>query len=294
MHNPSGPYTSKFQAVGIAPSSLQNSNSSSSSMSPTLSSPLSHGSIMSATPATTAPAEAEKKRLTACLVCRKRKLKCDSARPKCASCARLGHAWYLILLDNLVYSSSSSGYEETRKKSGPKQGYVKKLEQKSQTLEQRLAQLERLLATHQTQLQSASPASNVSAPLPTPPGISPLAFESISTSASENQFSGGGINPSVFSANQPIFPDLTPPDNPNNVNLSAFPLFTNDSVSVNNHSTSSTSSNPLENSWAWDLVSLGMQEELPPDEITNKLYTLYDFDAGSSLAPSPISRKCTT
>jgi len=127
----------------------------------------------------------------------------------------------------------------------------------------------------------------------TPPGISPLAFESISTSASENQFSGGGINPSVFSANQPIFPDLTPPDNPNNVNLSAFPLFTNDSVSVNNHTASSTSSNPLDNSWAWDLVSLGMQEELPPDEITNKLYTPYDFDAGSSLAPSPISRKCT-
>ena len=35
----------------------------------------------------------DKKRLTACLVCRKRKLKCDSARPKCGSCARLGHAW---------------------------------------------------------------------------------------------------------------------------------------------------------------------------------------------------------
>jgi hypothetical protein len=34
----------------------------------------------------------DKKRLTACLVCRKRKLKCDSARPKCASCSRLGHA----------------------------------------------------------------------------------------------------------------------------------------------------------------------------------------------------------
>jgi len=294
MHNPSGPYTSKFQVVGIAPSSLQNSNSS--SMSPTLSSPPSHGSIMSATlapAAPAAPAEADKKRLTACLVCRKRKLKCDSARPKCASCARLGHAWYLILVDNLVCSSSSSGYEETRKKSGPKQGYVKKLEQKSQTLEQRLAQLEKLLATHQTQLQSASPASNINAPLPTPPGISPLAFESISASASDNQFSGGGINPSVFSATQPIFPDLTPPDNPNNINLSAFPLFTNDSVSVNNHTASSTSSNPLDNSWAWDLVSLGMQEELPPDEITNKLYTPYDFDAGSSLAPSPISRKCT-
>lgn len=43
---------------------------------------------------TTKPAADDKaKRLTACLVCRKRKLKCDSARPKCSSCARLGHAW---------------------------------------------------------------------------------------------------------------------------------------------------------------------------------------------------------
>jgi hypothetical protein len=44
--------------------------------------------------APTSATDDKTKRLTACLVCRKRKLKCDSARPKCASCARLGHAWY--------------------------------------------------------------------------------------------------------------------------------------------------------------------------------------------------------
>lgn len=44
--------------------------------------------------ASTPAADDKAKRLIACLVCRKRKLKCDSARPKCASCARLGHAWY--------------------------------------------------------------------------------------------------------------------------------------------------------------------------------------------------------
>ena len=43
---------------------------------------------------TSTTVEDKTKRPTACLVCRKRKLKCDSARPKCASCARLGHAWY--------------------------------------------------------------------------------------------------------------------------------------------------------------------------------------------------------
>jgi hypothetical protein len=168
-----------------------------------------------------------------------------------------------------------SGYEETRKKSGPKQGYVKKLEQKSHTLEQRLAQLEKLLATHQTQQQSTSPTANSSnAHLPTPPGISPLAFETVS--APSNQFSSGVINPSVFSTNQPIFSDLTPQENTNEINLSAFPLFTNEQAPTNNQSNPSIASNPLQSSWAWDLVSLGMQEELPPEELTNNLFALVD------------------
>ena len=49
----------------------------------------------------------------ACVVCRKRKLKCDGNRPKCATCSRLGH---------------NCAYDEVRKKSGPKRGYVKELE----------------------------------------------------------------------------------------------------------------------------------------------------------------------
>lgn len=49
----------------------------------------------------------------ACVICRKRKLKCDGGRPKCATCARLGH---------------SCAYDEVRRKSGPKRGYVKALE----------------------------------------------------------------------------------------------------------------------------------------------------------------------
>ena len=50
---------------------------------------------------------------TACVLCRKRKLKCDGARPACATCGRLGH---------------DCKYDEVRKKSGPKRGYVKALE----------------------------------------------------------------------------------------------------------------------------------------------------------------------
>lgn len=49
----------------------------------------------------------------ACAVCRRRKLKCDGRRPSCGTCSRLGH---------------ECTYDEARKKSGPKRGYVKQLE----------------------------------------------------------------------------------------------------------------------------------------------------------------------
>jgi hypothetical protein len=51
----------------------------------------------------------------ACMICRRRKLKCDGVRPSCSTCSRLGH---------------SCAYDEVRKKSGPKRGYVKALEER--------------------------------------------------------------------------------------------------------------------------------------------------------------------
>jgi hypothetical protein len=49
----------------------------------------------------------------ACVVCRKRKLRCDGKKPSCGTCSRLGH---------------DCAYDEVRRKSGPKRGYVKQLE----------------------------------------------------------------------------------------------------------------------------------------------------------------------
>lgn len=49
----------------------------------------------------------------ACVVCRRRKLRCDGKRPSCGTCSRLGH---------------ECAYDEARRKSGPKRGYVKELE----------------------------------------------------------------------------------------------------------------------------------------------------------------------
>lgn len=63
---------------------------------------------------TDAPNDAAKQpKRIACVLCRKRKLKCDGTRPACGTCKRLSH---------------DCAYDEVRKKSGPKRGYVKLLE----------------------------------------------------------------------------------------------------------------------------------------------------------------------
>ncbi|RDW94138.1 putative C6 transcription factor Prf [Aspergillus mulundensis] len=70
----------------------------------------------------------------ACAVCRRRKLRCDGRKPSCGTCSRLGH---------------ECTYDEARKKSGPKRGYVKQLEA-------RLAQVETLLKTQEPGTASVS------------------------------------------------------------------------------------------------------------------------------------------
>ena len=67
--------------------------------------------------------QAPKPKRIACVLCRKRKLKCDGTKPSCSTCVRLQH---------------DCSYDEVRRKSGPKRGYVK-------ALEARLAQVETLL-----------------------------------------------------------------------------------------------------------------------------------------------------
>ena len=99
----------------------------------------------------------------ACIICRKRKLKCDGSKPSCSTCTRLGH---------------SCAYDEVRRKSGPKRGYVKALEERLSkfslyfpflvasanaplSLQNRSRHYSRpkiLLSHHRNQHQQASPA----------------------------------------------------------------------------------------------------------------------------------------
>ncbi|KIV88757.1 hypothetical protein, variant 3 [Exophiala mesophila] len=76
----------------------------------------------------------------ACILCRKRKLRCDGNKPSCGTCSRLSH---------------HCEYSEERKKSGPKRGYVK-------LLEARLRQVENLLETRDGVSDTAAPATTAS------------------------------------------------------------------------------------------------------------------------------------
>lgn len=99
----------------------------------------------------------------ACILCRKRKLKCDGKRPSCGTCSRLGH---------------DCGYDEVRKKSGPKRGYVKLLEARLKQVEDLLENRETLDST--TRQESAMPnvppanlegSSNVEIPFSNPENV---------------------------------------------------------------------------------------------------------------------------
>ena len=102
-----------------------------------------------------------KEKRIACILCRKRKLKCDSNKPSCGTCRRLGH---------------DCEYSEERKKSGPKRGYVK-------LLEQRLKQVEDLLQTQPPEnnvpTAPAQPPDNFAMPQAQMPQMSTEAMEAV-------------------------------------------------------------------------------------------------------------------
>ncbi|KAJ5305042.1 Exosome complex exonuclease dis3 [Penicillium atrosanguineum] len=160
----------------------------------------------------------------ACVVCRRRKLRCDGRRPSCGTCSRLGH---------------ECAYDEVRKKSGPKRGYVKQLEA-------RLAQVETLLKG-----QDAEPAPRTSPPQPM-----------------DNPFSAPLQDDSILS-----LPDLSGLENELG---NAMPA-TGDEMGASQPSQmmypSAGSSFPADTQW--DLVSLGLEEPLPPPDVVEELDALF-------------------
>lgn len=94
------------------------SNVSSQDLSPSLATPhtdpaVAHTDREPETASQAQSSRAQQLQKNACLVCRRRKLRCDGATPSCGRCTRLSHECI---------------YNENRRKSGPRRGYVKGLE----------------------------------------------------------------------------------------------------------------------------------------------------------------------
>ncbi|KAJ5679427.1 hypothetical protein N7462_007671 [Penicillium macrosclerotiorum] len=159
----------------------------------------------------------------ACVVCRRRKLRCDGNRPSCGTCSRLSH---------------DCAYDEVRKKSGPKRGYVKQLEA-------RLAQVETLLKGQESDnAQRTSP--------PQPP---------------ENAFTGSMHDDSLLSLHDisSLGNDISAsvPATSNGLGTSQLghPVF---------EGVSGIPSDPQ-----WDLISLGLEEPLPAQDVIEELDNIF-------------------
>jgi hypothetical protein len=110
----------------------------------------------------------------ACILCRKRKLKCDSNKPSCGTCSRLNH---------------HCEYSEERKKSGPKRGYVK-------LLEARLKQVENLLEARDVpQISQGNSVQVPQAPMPaeTFAPMPPLAMPDVGDTSMSGMLNDNGF-----------------------------------------------------------------------------------------------------
>ncbi|KAL7628267.1 hypothetical protein AAE478_002466 [Parahypoxylon ruwenzoriense] len=172
----------------------------------------------------------------ACMICRKRKLRCDGIKPSCSTCTRLGHA---------------CAYDEVRRKSGPKRGYVKALEERLKQVETLLNKTQEptfnvgpdvtktpklIFEQNRNQRPAATPNFNVSNPpisIPNDRDMDRWNFNGESPQA------GGGLDEFNFSGNMPM-------------NMSG-----------------------MDNSFTWEMIGLGLEEPLPPQETIDELHQIY-------------------
>ncbi|WEW61559.1 hypothetical protein PRK78_007050 [Emydomyces testavorans] len=167
----------------------------------------------------------------ACMVCRRRKLRCDGKKPTCANCARLGH---------------ECAYNEVRKKSGPKRGYVKQLEA-------RLAQVETLLKGQDAVDKPQNPA-----PVQESPFQVPL------QNARLNDIPDLPIGPTSMEE-EPAMP------------LPAFADLPSNSAGLAEPSLA------MGADISWEMIGLGLEEALPPQEVIDELYVRVNLNSFPNL-----------
>ncbi|RYO73852.1 hypothetical protein DL766_010638 [Monosporascus sp. MC13-8B] len=208
-------------------------------------------SSTAAPPSSSSNANVPKPKRLACTICRKRKLRCDGIKPSCSTCTRLGH---------------SCAYDEVRRKSGPKRGYVK-------ALEERLKQVERLLNTQE-------PSRNASADVTKTPTVSFEPSQSHMTAATANY---RVPNPNIAIASdmdldgRQTDADSSQNNANNNVAATATSVDGGGSGGGNNGiddfsfgGNMSIGMNHM-NNFTWEMIGLGLEEPLPPQETIDEL-----------------------
>lgn len=181
---------------------------------------------------------ASKAKRIACVLCRKRKLRCDGQKPSCGTCTRLQH---------------DCSYDEVRRKSGPKRGYVK-------ALEARLAQVETLLKTQDdvpSEKQSADAAAQMR-------GMDKMVpeFADVATGSSnvDNMAHIQLARDRYDGPTQEAFP---------NTMLGAGSM---------------DAGVPTEEPFPWEMIGLGLDEPLPNQDVVNDLNQVF-FDKAHPSVP---------
>ncbi|KAK1598068.1 fungal-specific transcription factor domain-containing protein [Colletotrichum navitas] len=179
----------------------------------------------------------------ACMICRKRKLKCDGVRPSCSTCARLGH---------------TCAYDEVRRKSGPKRGYVK-------ALEERLKQVETLLKTQDPPTASVEPSRTMPQGLDTAaPNRNQNAVAPTTSYSMPNPSLGLGVD---HAADRWHFEGES---SPQIQNVAAPPM-----EDFNFNSNMTMGMNNAGSNFTWEMIGLGLEEPLPPQETIDELHQIY-------------------
>ncbi|MCJ1248379.1 hypothetical protein MMC30_005596 [Trapelia coarctata] len=164
----------------------------------------------------------------ACIICRKRKLKCDGSKPSCGTCSRLGH---------------KCAYDEVRRKSGPKRGYVKELEARLAQVEIQLKSKDRTRAGMANRTASATAAGPGSIAQPgfqlndIDMGMGPDMMSGFFEATAEHSLPSKQMMPDMLQA---------------------------DDVSAG-----------FGESLSWEMIGLGLEEPLPPQDLVDDLQQIY-------------------
>ncbi|PBP27361.1 fungal-specific transcription factor domain-containing protein [Diplocarpon rosae] len=193
----------------------------------------------------------------ACVICRKRKLKCDGTKPSCSTCSRLGH---------------SCAYDEVRRKSGPKRGYVK-------ALEERLSMLGFLLLlgityAERPEANEPPPSEQVENLLKTQDPVA--AVLEVPTNFTLGEGNASGIGPGALPAGDFNISNASI-DIVNGAQADRWGFNGESPQPVIDHMAFSTANLNLSmgldaNSFTWEMIGLGLEEPLPPQETIDELF----------------------